>query len=110
MKLSLIHESIIINDVGLGVKVLSCNSEQGYDRSQSTPAAIHKRSLRNQARRKMEKEGRVKKGDNKHINHKQPLSKGGTNSPKNLEVSDAKSNWSEGRRISAANQRKKSKK
>lgn len=95
MKLSLINE-----------RLLTCNSEQGYDASQSTPAAIHRRSLRNQARRKLEKAGRVKKGDGKHVHHKRPLSKNGSNSTANLAVSSAEKNWAEGNKISSKTRKK----
>lgn len=91
MKLSALHE----------------NSEQGYDRSQSTPAAIARRSKRNQARRKLEKAGRVHKGDGKHVHHKKPLSKNGGNGDGNLVVSDAVTNWREGSKISSGNKKRK---
>ncbi len=93
MKLSQIHTGILTVE----------NSAQGYDRSQSTPEAIRRRSERNKARRRLEKEGRVHKGDNKHVHHKKPLSKGGSNSKSNLKVVDAKSNWAEGNKISSKN-------
>lgn len=44
------------------------------------------RAARNAARRQMEVEGKVKKGDGKDVNHKKPISKGGTNKKSNLEV------------------------
>lgn len=109
MRLSNIHEAVLVSASYPSGKIDLLNKQQGYDRSQSTPEAIRRRSERNKARRKMVKAGKASKGDGKHINHKKPLSKGGTNSSKNLEVSDAKTNWAEGRRISAANQRKKKK-
>lgn len=90
MKLSLIHTAVIGE-----------NSEQGYDRSQSSPQAIARRSERNKARRRMEKAGKVSKGDGKHVHHKRPLSSGGSNSDKNLAVTDAESNWREGNRLSS---------
>jgi len=37
-------------------------------------------------RRQFEKEGKVKPGDGKDINHKKPLSKGGANTKANAEV------------------------
>lgn len=83
------------------------NSEQGYDKSQSSPEAKKRRAARNKARRQMEKAGKVKKGDGKHIDHKRPLSQGGSNNPRNWEVTSAEENWAEGRKVSAANQRKK---
>ena len=51
-----------------------------------------KRAARNKARRQMEKEGRVHKGDGKDVDHKRPLSKGGTNSRSNLRVQSASEN------------------
>lgn len=94
MLLSLIHETLLLN-----------NSEQGYDRSQSSPAAIRRRSERNKARRRLEKAGRVHKGDGKHVHHKRPLSKGGGNGGGNLRVVDAEGNWREGNAISSRNRR-----
>ena len=53
-----------------------------------------KRAKRNKARRLMEKAGKVKKHDGKEVDHKKPLSKGGSNSTKNLRVLTAKQNRS----------------
>ena len=44
------------------------------------------RAARNQARKVAEREGRVKKGDGKEIDHKKPLSKGGSNAKSNQRV------------------------
>jgi len=96
MKLALIHTSTLLGE----------NSEQGYDRSQSSPEAIRRRSERNKARRRLEKKGRVHKGDGKHVHHKRALSSGGGNSDKNLKVVDAESNWAEGNKISSKNRKK----
>lgn len=41
---------------------------------------------RKQARRKLEAKGMVKPHDKKEIDHKNPISKGGGNSPSNLRV------------------------
>lgn len=101
MRLSDLHDHNVVT--------IDENSQQGYDRSQSSPQAIKRRSARNKARRQLEKEGKVKKGDGKHVNHKKPLSQGGSNSRKNMEVTSAKENWSEGRKVSAANQKRKKK-
>jgi 5-methylcytosine-specific restriction endonuclease McrA len=46
------------------------------------------RALRNQARRKMG----LKVGDPRHVDHKKPLSKGGSNRKSNLRVVSAKTN------------------
>lgn len=60
----------------------------------SKPSVIKKRSEQNKARRQMEKEGLVSKGDGKHVDHQTPLSKGGGNSRSNLRVVPASSNTS----------------
>jgi 5-methylcytosine-specific restriction endonuclease McrA len=56
------------------------------------------RNLRNQARRKMKRLGLVKKGDSKEVDHKRPLSKGGTNARKNLRIVSRKKNRTKGAR------------
>ena len=66
------------------------NSE--YDAYQGKPEQIKNRSERNKARREAEKEGRVKKGDGKEIDHKKPLSKDGSNSKKNTRVVSRETN------------------
>lgn len=60
----------------------------------SRPDQIKKRVARNKARRMLEREGLVKKGDKKHVDHKKPLSKGGSNSRSNLRVRSASANSS----------------
>lgn len=52
---------------------------RGYN---ATPEQIRRRSLQNQARRKLEKEGVDVKG--KDVHHVRPLDSGGTNSRSNL--------------------------
>lgn len=52
------------------------------------------RAERNQARRAAEKAGIVHKGDGKDIDHKVPLSKGGSNSKSNQRVVSAHTNRS----------------
>lgn len=62
--------------------------------TKSKPKNIKKRVLRNKARRMLERVGLVKKGDGKHVDHKKPLSKGGSNKRSNLRVRDGKKNSS----------------
>lgn len=52
------------------------------------------RKTRRVARDRAEAEGVVKNNDGKHIDHKTPLSKGGSNSKSNLRVTSAASNTS----------------
>jgi hypothetical protein len=60
----------------------------------SRPEVIKKRTEQNAARRVMEKKGLVHKGDGKDVDHKRPLSRGGSNNDKNLRVVPAKENRS----------------
>ena len=62
--------------------------------TKSKPTNIKKRVKRNKARRMLERLGLVKKGDGKHVDHKKPLSKGGSNKRSNLRVRDGKKNSS----------------
>lgn len=57
-----------------------------YDKYQGTPEAKKQRAERNHARALFEKKGLVHKGDHKDIDHKKPLSEGGTNAVSNLRV------------------------
>lgn len=57
------------------------------------------RAARNKARRQALKKGIVKKGDGKDIDHKKPLTNGGSNSKKNQRVLSVKKNRSKGGRI-----------
>ena len=54
------------------------------------------RAARNQARKVAEREGRVKKGDGKEIDHKKPLSKGGSNAKSNQRVVSRSTNRKKG--------------
>lgn len=72
--------------------------ERKYD---GQPEVKEKRAARNRARRKLEKEGKVRPGDGKDVDHKTPLSKGGGNSKRNLRVKDASENRSYPRTRSA---------
>ena len=65
-----------------------------YKNYQGTPAQIHNRSLRNQARNKLVSEGRVSKGDGKDVGHLKALGHGGSNSRSNLAVQSVAENRS----------------
>lgn len=53
--------------------------EMEYKTYQGTPEQIKKRAMRNAARAKMMKAGKVKKGDGKDVAHVIALDKGGSN-------------------------------
>lgn len=72
-------------------KVRDYQAERKYD---SQPKVKKRRALRNKARRALMKEGLVKVGDKKDVNHKVPLSKGGSNKRKNLNVLSSSKNRS----------------
>ena len=67
---------------------------QEYDAYQGTDEQKRNRAKRNSARRKLAREGRVSKGDGKDVDHKKPISKGGTNGGSNLRVVDSAKNRS----------------
>lgn len=62
---------------------------KGYD---AQPENVKKRVMKNQARRQLEKEGLVRKGDGKDVDHKTPLRSGGSNARSNLRVMDRSKN------------------
>ena len=65
-----------------------------YENYDGTEKVKKKRAQRNKARRMLEREGVVHKGDGKDVDHKKPLSKGGTTTRSNLRVKDASANRS----------------
>lgn len=66
------------------------------------PSVVKDRTKRNAARREMEREGKVSKGDGKEVDHKKPLSKGGSNSRSNLRVTSKSANRSFARKKNGA--------
>jgi hypothetical protein len=50
------------------------------------------RAARNKVRRKAIEEGKASKGDGTHVDHKKPLTEGGSNSKSNTRVVSAKDN------------------
>ena len=65
-----------------------------YDKYQGTEEQKKNRALRNAARRKLSKAGKVHKGDGKVIDHIKPVSKGGKNTGGNLRVVSKSANRS----------------
>lgn len=60
----------------------------------SRPEVVKKRVEQNRARKEMQDAGLVKKGDGKDVDHRVPLSKGGSGSRSNLRVVPASENRS----------------
>lgn len=67
--------------------------DRAYDAS---PARKKARAARNKARRQAMKDGKVRKGDGKDVDHKKPLKNGGSTKKSNTRVVSSKSNRSAG--------------
>lgn len=68
-------------------------TKAAYDKAYNArPDQVKKREMRNQARAELAKDGKVKKGDGKDVDHKKMLDGNGTNSKGNLRVVDQKTN------------------
>lgn len=65
-----------------------------YEKYHASEEQKENRAARNGARRQMEREGRVSKGDGKDVDHKTPLKRGGGNGRKNLRVQERSTNRS----------------
>lgn len=63
---------------------------------QATTTQKKNRAARNNARARLEKEGKVSKGDGKDVGHKTPLVKGGSNRRSNLAVQSRAKNRGHG--------------
>lgn len=73
--------------------------DYSYDtKYEAKPAQRHNRSERVTARRELAKEGLVRRGDGKDVDHKQPLSKGGSNARSNLRAISSSANRAKGNR------------
>ena len=71
-----------------------------YDKAYNArPEQVKKRAARNKARAELMKEGLVKKGDGKDVDHKVPLDRGGSNDRSNLRVMSQTKNrgWRRGK-------------
>ena len=65
-----------------------------YQKYHSKEEAKSDRAARNKGRRILESAGLVHKGDNKDVDHKEPLSKGGSDERSNLRVKSRHGNRS----------------
>ena len=63
-----------------------------YAEFHGKPEQVKKRAQRVKARRMLEKEGAVSKGDGKDVDHIKPLKSGGTSARGNLRVRSVKAN------------------
>jgi hypothetical protein len=75
------------------------NGKRDYKRElqwehKKKPERVKERTARNAARATLEKEGKVHKGDGKDVDHRTPLSKGGSTGKSNLRVVPASANRS----------------
>lgn len=68
------------------------NYEREYQQYHAKPEQIANRSARNKARRTMEKEVGKTALKGKDVDHKKPLSKGGSNARSNLQVTSVNYN------------------
>ena len=68
------------------------NYKSEYQNFHGKPEEIKKRAERVKARRMLEKEGAVTKGDGKDVDHKKPLRSGGTTTRSNLRVRNKSAN------------------
>jgi hypothetical protein len=72
-----------------------------YANYQGKPEQIANRAKRNSARAELSKEGVVRKGDGKDVDHSRPIAKGGGNSRSNLRAVPKSQNRSFARTKSA---------
>jgi hypothetical protein len=70
------------------------NYDKEYANYQGKPEQIKNRAARNAARAEMMKDGKVHMGDGKDVDHKKPISKGGSNAKSNLRVQTDNANRS----------------
>jgi hypothetical protein len=68
-------------------------TKAAYDKAYNArPEQVDKREMRNKARAEMMRDGKVKKGDGKDVDHKKMLDGKGTNAKSNLRVVDKEKN------------------
>lgn len=69
------------------------------ERLAERPERVKERAKRNKARAELMREGKVKKGDGKVVDHKRALSKGGGTARSNLRVMSKKASDSQGGKL-----------
>lgn len=75
------------------------NEYTAYDREyQARPEQVKKRVERNAARRELTREGLVRKGDGKDVDHIRQLEHGGSNERSNMRVVSAHANRGKNKR------------
>ena len=79
------------------------NYKQEYKDYHGTGTQKKNRAARNGARATMAAVGKVSKGDGKEVDHKKPLSKGGSVSKGNLRVVSKAVNRKKGNKLSGTN-------
>ena len=79
------------------------NYKQEYKEYHGMDTQKKNRAARNTARSTMAKAGKVSKGDGKEVDHKKPLSKGGSTSKSNLRVVAKAVNRKKGNRTGGTN-------
>jgi hypothetical protein len=85
------------------------NYKKEYQAYHSKPEQRANRSKRTVARNQSNAEGRTSKGDGRDLDHKRPLSKGGSNSRSNTRVVSRSSNRSFSRNADGSMKSQKSK-
>ena len=75
------------------------NYKKIYKKYHSSKKAKTERNMRNQARRRAKRKGLVRKGDGMEIDRIRPISKGGSNKPKNLRVVKRRTNRRKGAKV-----------
>jgi 5-methylcytosine-specific restriction endonuclease McrA len=73
-------------------KTTKAEQKRLYKKYHSSRKAKTERNMRNQNRRRAKRAGTVRKGDGMEIDHKVPLSKGGSNNKSNLRIVTRKTN------------------
>lgn len=83
------------------------NYKKEYNEYHASEKQKKNRAARNNARKRMEKAGRVSKGDGKDVGHKKALHNGGSNGGGNIRVESRKTNRSAGASIREGKRKKK---